>query len=99
MGVMLSILSDDEEHHADTINKTTCLVRASLNHFGAEDTTSITLKWTLSLLLSNRDKLSKVQQELDVHVAIEDCTVNGYHVSTGTWLIMNLHKIHHDPLI
>ncbi|MBA0777069.1 hypothetical protein Gotri_005132, partial [Gossypium trilobum] len=127
MGVMLSILSGEEEHHADTINKATCL-----------DTTSITLTWTLSLLLSNRDKLSKVQQELDVHVgkdrllvieldtknlvylqsiiketlclyppvplpliheAIEDCTVNGYHVSTGTWLIMNLHKIHHDPLI
>ncbi|MBA0567587.1 hypothetical protein Golob_005138, partial [Gossypium lobatum] len=121
MGVMLSILSDDEEHHADKINKATCLVRASLNHFGVEDTKSITLAWTLSLLLINRDKLSKVQQELDVHVgkdillvteldtknlvylqsiiketlclyppiplpliheAIEDCMVNGYHVST-----------------
>ncbi|PPR90378.1 hypothetical protein GOBAR_AA30302 [Gossypium barbadense] len=128
MGVMLSIPSDGEEHHADTINKAT----------SAEDPTSITLTWVLSLLLNNRDKLSKVQQELDVHIgkdrlfgtesdtknlvylqsiiketlrlyppvplsviheAIEDCTVNGYHVSAGTWLIMNLHKIHRDPLI
>ncbi|KAB1671354.1 hypothetical protein [Gossypium barbadense] len=134
MGVMLSILSEAEEHHADTINKINCLGLI----LGAEDTTSITLTWALSLLLNNRDKLSKVQQELDVHIgkdrllltesdtknlvylqsiiketlrlyppgplsviheAIEDCTVNGYHVSAGTWLIMNLHKIHHDPLI
>ncbi|MBA0869411.1 hypothetical protein Goshw_027797 [Gossypium schwendimanii] len=134
MGVMLSILSDVEEHHADTINKATCLGLV----LAAEDTTSITLTWVLSLLLNNRDKLSKVQQELNVHVgkdkllvtesdtknlvylqsiiketlrlyppaplsviheAMEDCTVNGYHVSAGTWLIMNLYKIHHDPLI
>ncbi|KAG4193804.1 hypothetical protein ERO13_A06G014700v2 [Gossypium hirsutum] len=134
MGVMLSILSDGEEHHADTINKATCLGLV----LAAEDSTATTLTWALSLLLNNRDKLSKVQQELDVHIgndrllvtesdiknlvylqsiiketlhlyppaplsviheAIEDCTVNGYHVSTGTWLIMNLHKIHHDPLI
>nr|KJB63764.1 hypothetical protein B456_010G015100 [Gossypium raimondii] len=127
MGVMLSILRDAEKHDFDIINKATSL-----------DTTSIILKWTLSLLPSNCDKLSKVQQELDVHIgkdrllvteldtknlvylqsiiketlclyppiplpliheAIEDCTVNGYHVSIGTWLIMNLHKIHHDPLI
>ncbi|MBA0693418.1 hypothetical protein Goari_003792, partial [Gossypium aridum] len=130
MGVMLSILSDDEEHHEDKINKSTCLVRASLNHFGVEDTKSITLTWTLSLLLINRDKLSKVQQELDVHVgkdillvteldtknlvylqsiiketlclyppiplpliheAIEDCMVNGYHVSTGDRILNLFH--------
>ncbi|TYH11826.1 hypothetical protein ES288_A06G016700v1 [Gossypium darwinii] len=134
MGVMLSIPSDGEEHHADTISKATCLGLV----LAAEDPTSITLTWVLSLLLNNRDKLSKVQQELDVHIgkdrlfvtesdtknlvylqsiiketlrlyppvplsviheAIEDCTVNGYHVSAGTWLIMNLHKIHRDPLI
>ncbi|MBA0809957.1 hypothetical protein Gohar_001983 [Gossypium harknessii] len=134
MGVMLSILSEAEEHHADTINKANSLgIMAA-----AEDTTSVTLTWALSLLLNNRDTLSKVQQELDVkvgkdrlvvtesdtkslvylqsiiketlrlypaaplsmiHEAIEDCTVNGYHVSAGTWLIMNLHKIHRDPLI
>ncbi|KAE8691730.1 RuvB-like 1 [Hibiscus syriacus] len=34
-----------------------------------------------------------------VHEAIEDCTVNGYHVSAGTWLIVNLRKIHHDLLV
>ncbi|KAB1670219.1 hypothetical protein ES319_1Z189300v1, partial [Gossypium barbadense] len=64
MGVMLSILSDAEELHADTINKATCLGIV----LEAEDTTSVTLTWALSLLLNNHDTLSKVQQELDVKV-------------------------------
>ncbi|KAB2076084.1 hypothetical protein ES319_A06G016300v1 [Gossypium barbadense] len=134
MGLMLSILSDAEELHADTITKANSLAII----IAAADTTSVTLTWALSLLLNNRDTLSRFQQELDVkvgkgrlivtesdtknlvylqsiiketlrlyptgplsiiHEAIEDCTVNGYHVSAGTWLIMNLHKIHRDPLI
>ncbi|XVF07464.1 hypothetical protein REPUB_Repub06bG0141200 [Reevesia pubescens] len=134
MGVMLSILRDAEEHDADTINKATSLALI----LAAEDTTSITMTWALSLLLNNRDALKKVQQELDIqvgkdrllvtesdtknlvylqsiiketlrlypaaplaviHEAIEDCAVNGYHVSAGTWLIFNLQKIHRDPHI
>ncbi|KAK9030611.1 hypothetical protein V6N11_032033 [Hibiscus sabdariffa] len=34
-----------------------------------------------------------------IHEAIEDCTVNGYHVSAGTWLIVNLRKIQRDPRV
>ncbi|KAL4290007.1 hypothetical protein GQ457_14G004960 [Hibiscus cannabinus] len=34
-----------------------------------------------------------------LHEAIEDCTVNGYHVSAGTWLIVNLQKIQRDPRV
>ncbi|TYJ28648.1 hypothetical protein E1A91_A06G014800v1 [Gossypium mustelinum] len=64
MGVLLSILSDTEEHEADTINKAT-----SLNLIlAAEDTLSITMTWALSLLLNNRDALNKVKQELDIYV-------------------------------
>ncbi|KAA3476417.1 cytochrome P450 CYP82D47-like [Gossypium australe] len=33
------------------------------------------------------------------HEAIKNCTVDGYDVSAGTWLIFNLHKIHRDPHI
>ncbi|XVF03894.1 hypothetical protein REPUB_Repub05bG0032600 [Reevesia pubescens] len=134
MGVMLSILRDAEEHDADTINKATSLGLI----LAAEDTTSISMTWALSLLVNNGDALKKVQQELDIqvgrdrllvtesdtknlvylqsiiketlrlypaaplaviHEAIEDCTVNGYHVSAGTWLIFNLQKIHRDPHI
>ncbi|GMI97272.1 cytochrome P450, family 82, subfamily C, polypeptide 2 [Hibiscus trionum] len=134
MGVMLSILRDSEEHDADTINKATTLALI----LAAEDTTSITMTWALSLLLNNRDALDKVQQELNIHVgkdrlmvkesdaknlvylqsvvketlrlypaaplsviheAIEDCTINGYHVSEGTWLIINLQRIQRDPLV
>lgn len=29
----------------------------------------------------------------------ESCTINGYHVKKGTWLITNLWKIHRDPCI
>ncbi|GMI78163.1 cytochrome P450, family 82, subfamily C, polypeptide 4 [Hibiscus trionum] len=134
MGVMLSRLRDAEEHEADTINKATSLALI----LAGEDTTSVTLTWALSLLLNNRDALSKIQQELNVqvghdklfvtesdtkslvylqaviketlrlyppaplsvlHEAIEDCTVNGYHVLTGTWLILNLKKIQRDPRV
>ncbi|KAK8637520.1 hypothetical protein V6N13_064939 [Hibiscus sabdariffa] len=34
-----------------------------------------------------------------IHEAIEDCTVNGYHVSAGTWLIVNIRKIQRDPRV
>ncbi|KAF5199314.1 Cytochrome p450 [Thalictrum thalictroides] len=33
------------------------------------------------------------------HVAIEDCTVSGYHVSAGTWLFTNIYKIQRDPRV
>ncbi|KAE8727919.1 putative Cytochrome P450 [Hibiscus syriacus] len=45
MGVMLSILRDADEHDADTINKATSLALI----LAAEDTTSITMTWALSL--------------------------------------------------
>ncbi|KAL4290377.1 hypothetical protein GQ457_14G004980 [Hibiscus cannabinus] len=34
-----------------------------------------------------------------MHEATENCTVDGYHVSSGTWLIFNLQKIQRDPRI
>ncbi|KAK8511398.1 hypothetical protein V6N13_024039 [Hibiscus sabdariffa] len=34
-----------------------------------------------------------------IHKAIQDCTVNGYHVSAGTWLILNLRKIQRDSCV
>jgi len=37
----------------------------------ASDTTSVTLTWTLSLLLNNHDVLKKAQDELDIHIGRE----------------------------
>ncbi|CAN1850740.1 Cytochrome P450 CYP82J17 [Linum perenne] len=31
------------------------------------------------------------------HMAMEDCTVHGYHVPKGTMVFANLLKLHHDP--
>nr|GMD75964.1 cytochrome P450 CYP82D47-like [Ipomoea batatas] len=33
------------------------------------------------------------------HEAIEDCTINGYHIQKGTRVIPNLAKIHRDPKV
>ncbi|KDP38429.1 hypothetical protein JCGZ_04354 [Jatropha curcas] len=70
MSALLSILDDAKElssRDADTINKATCLTLI----LAASDTTAITLTWTLSLLLNNRDVLKKAQEELDIHVGKE----------------------------
>ncbi|CAI0426546.1 unnamed protein product [Linum tenue] len=64
--VMLSAIGDDfaEEYSPETIVKATAL---TLILAGA-DTTSITVIWTLSNLLNNRNMLELAQQELDVKV-------------------------------
>ncbi|XP_052302867.1 cytochrome P450 CYP82D47-like [Populus trichocarpa] len=70
MDLMLSVLDDGKElsnRSADTINKATCLTLV----LAAADTTSVTLTWTLSLLLNNREVLKKAQDELDIHVGRE----------------------------
>ena len=38
---------------------------------GANDTSTVTLTWAISLLLNNRQVLKKAQEELDVHVGKE----------------------------
>ncbi|GLT47050.1 hypothetical protein SLA2020_207720 [Shorea laevis] len=66
MDVMLSILDGTNlaGFDADAINKSTCLNMI----IGGADTNATTLVWSLSLLLNNRDTLTKVQEELDINV-------------------------------
>ncbi|XP_052109450.1 cytochrome P450 CYP82D47 isoform X1 [Arachis duranensis] len=67
--VLLSVL--DSAHlngyHLDTVIKATCLMIIS----AATDTTTVTMTWTLSLLLNHRHILKKVQDELDEKVGKE----------------------------
>lgn len=70
MDVMISTVQDDEQHFscdADTVIKATCLNMI----LGGFDTTSITMTWTLSLLLNNKGALKKAQLELDEQVGRE----------------------------
>ncbi|KAK4557215.1 hypothetical protein RGQ29_007114 [Quercus rubra] len=69
MDIMLSILdgAELEGYDADTINKATCLTMIA----GGSDTSTVTLTWTIALLLNNHPVLKKVQDELDVQVGRE----------------------------
>ncbi|KAJ4827288.1 hypothetical protein Tsubulata_022687 [Turnera subulata] len=72
MDLLLSVLDLDdtkeiEDRSADTVIKSTCLAII----LAGADTTSVTLIWTLSLLLNHPDVLKKAQQELDIHVGRE----------------------------
>ncbi|RZC05623.1 cytochrome P450 CYP82D47-like [Glycine soja] len=66
MGALLSALDgvDLAGYDADTVIKATCSTLIA----AATDTTTVTMIWTLSLLLNNRHALNKVQDELDEHV-------------------------------
>ncbi|MED6218267.1 hypothetical protein PIB30_025189 [Stylosanthes scabra] len=67
--VLLSVLDgvDLAGHDTDTVNKATCLTLIA----GATDTTTVTMTWTLSLLLNHGHVLKKVQDELDEKVGKE----------------------------
>ncbi|KAK4557216.1 hypothetical protein RGQ29_007114 [Quercus rubra] len=101
MDIMLSILdgAELEGYDADTINKATCLTMIA----GGSDTSTVTLTWTIALLLNNHPVLKKVQDELDVQVGreriVNESDISGYHVPKGTRLITNVWKIQTDPRI
>uniref|UniRef100_A0A7N0TC92 Cytochrome P450 n=1 Tax=Kalanchoe fedtschenkoi TaxID=63787 RepID=A0A7N0TC92_KALFE len=69
MAVLLDLLEDTHVagFDADTVNKATCFAMIA----GGNDTTTVTLVWTLCLLLNNREALRKVQEEIDYHVGRE----------------------------
>nr|POE57999.1 cytochrome p450 82a3 [Quercus suber] len=66
MDIMHSVLdgAELEGYEADTINKATCLSMIA----AGSDTITVTLTWTIALLLNNRLVLKKAQDELDVQV-------------------------------
>ncbi|XP_077217157.1 strychnine-10-hydroxylase-like [Tasmannia lanceolata] len=68
--VMLSVVDDaqlSKFHDLDTIIKATAMTVI----LGAVDSTTLTLTWTLSLLLNNPHVLKKAQEELDSYIGKE----------------------------
>ncbi|RZC43553.1 hypothetical protein C5167_036502 [Papaver somniferum] len=81
MAVLLSVLDEGKDdlffgYNRDIVIKATCLTLI----LAATDTTSVSLTWALSLLLTNPRVLRKVQDELDTVVGkernVEDRDVN-----------------------
>ncbi|KAI3868465.1 hypothetical protein MKW92_046464, partial [Papaver armeniacum] len=81
MAVLISVLGEGKDDHIfgysrDTVIKATCLTLI----LAATDTTSVSLTWALSLLLTNPRVLRTVQDELDTVVGkernVEDRDVN-----------------------
>ncbi|KAI3956384.1 hypothetical protein MKW92_032031 [Papaver armeniacum] len=72
MDVLMSVLDEEKEdlffgYTRDTVIKGTCLNLI----LAASDTTSVTLTWALSRVLTNPSVLKKVQDELDTKVGKE----------------------------
>ncbi|XVE94802.1 hypothetical protein REPUB_Repub02eG0040900 [Reevesia pubescens] len=67
--VMLSVLDgiDLSGYDVNTVTKATALTLL----VGGTDTVTVTLTWTLALLLNNRHALEKAQEELDMQVGKE----------------------------
>ncbi|KAI3872606.1 hypothetical protein MKX03_002027 [Papaver bracteatum] len=68
MAVLLSVLDEEKDdqffgYNRDTAIKATCLSLI----LAATDTTSVSLTWALSLLLTNPSVLRKAQDELDIY--------------------------------
>ncbi|XP_068655749.1 xanthotoxin 5-hydroxylase CYP82C4-like [Aristolochia californica] len=81
--VMLSVLEEFKlpEYDPDTVMKTTFVAFL----LAGSDTTFITLTWVLSLLMNNRDKLKKAQEELD-RVVGKDRNVDGSDIKNLPYL-------------
>ncbi|XP_042481630.1 cytochrome P450 CYP82D47-like [Macadamia integrifolia] len=84
MDVMLSILEEDAQFHGhdrDAVVKATVMALM----LAATDPIAVTLSWTLSLLLNNKQVLRKAQDELDFHVG-KDRKVEEKDIGNLTYL-------------
>ncbi|RZC52739.1 hypothetical protein C5167_021173 [Papaver somniferum] len=86
MDVLMSVLDEEKEdlffgYNRDTVIKGTCLNLI----LAASDTTSVTLTWALSLVLTNPSVLKMAQDELDTEVGKER-NVEGHDIDGLVYL-------------
>ncbi|XP_026444819.1 cytochrome P450 CYP82D47-like [Papaver somniferum] len=86
MGELMSVLDEEKGdlffgYSRDTVIKATCLQLIA----AASDSTSLTMTWALSLLLTNLSVLRKAQDELDTKVG-KDRNVEGHDITDLIYL-------------
>ncbi|KAI3934456.1 hypothetical protein MKW98_015153 [Papaver atlanticum] len=86
MDVLMSVLDEGKEDHFFGYNRDTVIKGTCLNLILAgSDTTSVTLTWALSLVLTNPSVLKKAQDELDTKVGKER-NVEGHDIDDLVYL-------------
>ncbi|GJS65461.1 cytochrome P450 CYP82D47-like protein, partial [Tanacetum coccineum] len=102
-------------YDADTIIKSTCMLSLLLNnpgalkkaqeelelHVGDRQVTESDIKDLVYLQAVVKETLRLYPAAFlgGPRVFSEDCTIAGYHVPKGTWLLINMWKLHRDPNI
>ncbi|KAM2000512.1 hypothetical protein COP2_007796 [Malus domestica] len=93
---MLSYMgSEESDYRIERLN-----IKAMMSDMlvASADTSSTTVLWVLSELMRHPQVMKKVQKEIENVVAIEDCTVDGYHIQKKSRVIVNVSAIGRDPI-
>ncbi|KAK8532227.1 hypothetical protein V6N13_131562 [Hibiscus sabdariffa] len=95
IGRLLSLQEEDPNFFTDEVVR----AMAVMMFIAGTEMTSITMEWTMSLVLNHPEALEKVRAEIVSQVGHEHCTVGGYDIPKGTLLMAHTRAIHKDPAL
>ncbi|KVH98336.1 hypothetical protein Ccrd_023410 [Cynara cardunculus var. scolymus] len=105
MDVMMSVVEADvsPDYNAETIIKANCMAQQEIEmHIGKDrQVNESDIKNLVYLQAVVKEALRLYPAALlgGPRAFSENCTVAGYHVPKGTWLLINMWKLHRDPKI